>query len=86
LKTILKEIDYQEFDKALDNKDSKSLYLIQEQKTLKKERTKVDDKWKTLAKQAQNKNPSFKEPVLPYVDTHVVGEYNGINNGNVYVL
>jgi hypothetical protein len=27
----------------------------------------------------------LKEPVLPYADTHVVGEFNGINNGNVNI-
>ena len=59
------------------------MYLVQDQKSLKKERSKVEDKWKTLAKQAQSKNPSFKEPVLPYVDTHIVGQHNGLDNGNI---
>jgi len=35
---------------------------VQDVKILKKERSKIDDKWKILTKQAQNKNPSFKEP------------------------
>jgi serine/threonine-protein phosphatase 2A regulatory subunit B' len=30
LKTILKEIDYQAFEKALANKNASSLYLIQD--------------------------------------------------------
>lgn len=34
---------------------------------------------------AQQKNPNLKEPVLPYADNHVVGEYNGIGNGNVNI-
>jgi serine/threonine-protein phosphatase 2A regulatory subunit B' len=44
LKTILKEIDYQAFDKALNNKDPKFLYIIQDQKNLKKDRQKMEDK------------------------------------------
>jgi serine/threonine-protein phosphatase 2A regulatory subunit B' len=67
LKTILKEIDYQAFDKALQQKEnSKCMYLVQDPKVLKKERSKVDDKWKILSKQAQSKNPSFKEPTGIY--------------------
>lgn len=34
---------------------------------------------------AQQKNPNLKEPILPYADNHVVGEYNGISNGNVNI-
>lgn len=87
LKTILKEIDFQAFEKALEKKDTnKSLALIQDPKNLKKERSKLDDKWKALLKMAQTKNPNLKEPVLPYVETHIVGEHNGINNGNVNIL
>ncbi len=77
MKTILKEIDYSAFEKALANKDAKyiffllrfvcfycdrTLYLVQDPKTLKKERAKVDEKWKMITKQAQLKNPNFKEP------------------------
>lgn len=80
LKTILKEIDYQAFEKALQNKESskldsilimlfkqlnlgiRCLYLVQDTKVLKKERGKVEEKWKVLTKQAQTKNPGFKEP------------------------
>ena len=39
------------------------MYLVQDPKALKKERSKVDEKWKVLAKQAQSKNPTFKEPI-----------------------
>jgi serine/threonine-protein phosphatase 2A regulatory subunit B' len=86
LKTILKEIDYNSFEKALANKDAKTLYLVQDPKTLKKERAKVDEKWKMITKQAQLKNPNFKEPTVPYLDTHIVGEHNGLNNGNVWLM
>ena len=59
------------------------MYLVQDQKTLKKERAKVEDRWKVFAKQASSKNPGFKEPVVPYVDSHIVGQHNGLDNGNI---
>ena len=40
---------------------------------------------KSLYKMALNKNPQLKEPVLPYSESHVVGDFNGINNGNVNI-
>ena len=69
-------------------------------KTLKKERQKVEDKWKILTKQAAMKNPNFKEPVgntirlswfsklrvVPYTEAHIVGQHNGLNNGNIYLM
>jgi hypothetical protein len=27
----------------------------------------------------------LKEPVLPYAENHVVGDFNGISNGNVNI-
>lgn len=86
LKTILKEIDYQQFEKSLQNKNSSAMYLVQDQKQLKKERSKVDEKWKSLYKLAQQKNPQLKEPVIPYIDQHIVGEHNGLDNGNVIIM
>jgi len=86
LKTILKEIDYNAFDKALSNKEAKSLLLIQDAKTQKASRAKVDDKWKVLTKQAAIKNPNFKEPTVPYLDSHLVAQHNGLNNGHIYLI
>lgn len=57
-----------------------------DQKQIKKDRQKNEDKWKSLYKQAQSKNPNFKEPVVPYVDSHIVGDHNGLNNGNVVTV
>jgi serine/threonine-protein phosphatase 2A regulatory subunit B' len=59
--------------------------LIPDPKNVKKDRTKIEDKWRALTQQAASKNPSFKEPVLPYIDSHIVGEHNGLNNGNVVI-
>lgn len=60
--------------------------LIQDPRNVKKDKSKIDEKWKALYKVAQQKNPNLKEPIIPYSDSHIVGEFNGINNGNVNVL
>jgi len=52
---------------------------------VKKEKAKTDEKWKNLLRLAQQKNPNLKEPVLPYAECHVVGDFNGIDNGNVNI-
>lgn len=86
LKAILKEIDPQAFERALEKRDQNKFYLsLQDPKTVKKEKAKLDEKWKTLLRMAQQKNANLKDPVLPYADTHVVGDFNGINNGNVNI-
>jgi serine/threonine-protein phosphatase 2A regulatory subunit B' len=36
---------------------------VQDPKTIKKERQKVEEKWKLLTKQAALKNANFKEPL-----------------------
>lgn len=58
---------------------------IQDPKLIKKEKAKMEDKWKILFKMAQQKNPNLKEAVQPYADIHVVTDFNGINNGNVNI-
>lgn len=82
----MKEIDPQAFEKALEKRESNKFFQsLQDPKLIRKEKVKMDEKWKTLLRMAQQKNPNLKEPVLPYADTHVVGEFNGINNGNVNI-
>jgi hypothetical protein len=41
----------------------RSLALIQDPKNAKRDRTKIEERWKQINKQAQTKNPQFKEPV-----------------------
>jgi len=51
----------------LEKKDQNKLYLsIQDPKYVKKEKAKSDEKWKTLLRMAQQKNPNLKDPTLPY--------------------
>lgn len=61
LKTILKEIDPPGFEKALEKREQNKIYMsLQDPKLVKKERAKMDDKWKTLLRMAQQKNPNLK--------------------------
>jgi hypothetical protein len=70
----------------LEKKEQNKLYLsIQDPKYSKKEKSKSDEKWKTLLRLAQQKNPNLKDPTLPYSENHVVGDFNGIFNGNVNI-
>ncbi len=41
--------------------------FLQDPKNIKKDKAKLEDKWKNLLKMAQQKNPSLKDPILPYV-------------------
>lgn len=70
----------------MNNKDPKSLHWIMDGKQIKNERKKNEDKWKALYKQAQNKNSAFREPAIPYTEVHIVGEHNGLDNGNVVTV
>ncbi len=59
------------------------MYFVQDQKTLQNERKRMEDKWKVLNKEAQKKYSKFVEPLIPYHDGHVVGKFNGLDNGNI---
>lgn len=46
----------------------------------------MEAKWKLILKMAQAKYPNLKDVEVPYTDTHIVGDFNGINNGNVNIF
>jgi len=57
----LKEIDPQAFEKALEKRESNKFFQsLQDPKLIKKEKVKMDEKWKTLLRMAQQKNPNLK--------------------------
>lgn len=47
------------------------------------ERNKLDQKWKSLAQAAKQKNPKFTEPIIPYRDDVVLCEFNSVYK-NIY--
>ena len=79
LMSILKEIDSALFDKVANVKDasiSSSLFNMYNGYG----RAEAEAKWNLLANEAKKIEPGFVQPVIPYVDTHVVGlnNLNGI--------
>lgn len=59
-------------------------YLFQDSKEYENERKNADNTWDQLYKKVKEKNPDFKMPVIPYSKDHIVGENNGLNNGNAF--
>jgi len=47
------------------------------------ERNKLDQKWKSFAQAAKQKNPKFAEPVIPYRDDVVLCDFNSVYK-NIY--
>jgi len=62
LKTILKEIDYSAFEKALVQQDAMSLSLIQNPQLEQKDREPLDARWEEMTKKAMMKNPKLQVP------------------------
>ena len=83
LRNIIKDADPVLFEKYANDTESPYLYLIKDPKTLASERAVAEKKWQALADKAIESNPSFQLPVVPYVDEHIVGKFNGVNNGSV---
>lgn len=86
LRNILKDIDPAQFEKAAQNKDAKFLYLVSDNEQLKKKREAMESKWDALMKQAKKANPDMVAPVPPYQSSHIVGEHNGLDNGNAVIV
>jgi hypothetical protein len=60
LKTILKEIDPQAFEQAMDTNQAKKKELRVEQDP--EERKKMDEKWAQVYAEVKKKHPEFEEP------------------------
>lgn len=86
LRNILRDIDAAQFEKAAQNKEAKYLYLVSDTEQIKKRRDAVETKWDALLKQAKKTNPDMITPDPPYQSTHIVGEHNGLNNGNAVIV
>jgi serine/threonine-protein phosphatase 2A regulatory subunit B' len=78
LSTILKDIDPGAFDQALmgPRATTGSLHAMHQLA----KRAVIETQWEELTKRAKKMDPNFAAPVVPYVDSHVVGlnNLNGI--------
>lgn len=86
LRNIIRDIDISLYEKYAGDKNCRYLYLIKTPKALKEERDLVERKWDFLAEKAKSSNPSFKVPVVPYRDSHIVGKHNGLDNGDILFI
>lgn len=83
LRTIIREKDPQLYEQCANQQDSPYFYLIKSQMDLDVERENVEKKWEQIRLQALENNPELKLDRLPYRDDHIVGHFNGLENGNV---
>lgn len=86
LRNIIRDIDPALYDAHVSAASSPYLYLVKDPDTLKDERSGMEKKWEMLAQRARQINPAFKNPNVPYIDSHIVGEHNGLNNGAVLFI
>jgi len=86
LNNILRDIDPALFDRYTKPEEiskCKYIYLVQTPEAIHKDRVPSENKWKDLETQAMRKNKNFVSPDIPYSDSHIVGQHNGLDNGNV---
>jgi serine/threonine-protein phosphatase 2A regulatory subunit B' len=86
LKNILRDIDPALFDKYVKPDEinkCKFLYLVQTPEETQNKRQTNENIWKELEKSAAIKNRTFVRPEIPYSEEHIVGEHNGLDNGQV---
>lgn len=62
------------------------MYLVADVNQIKKDRAVVESKWDKLLNEAKKLKPGFVEPVIPYKDDHIVGKFNGLDNGNAVMI
>ncbi len=83
LRTIIKDTDPELFEMYADEKNSPYLYLIKKPEELREDRAELEAKWDSLKQIALKNNPELRLKPLPYQDNHIVGKFNGLDNGAV---
>ena len=62
------------------------MYLVADIAQNKKERAGVEAKWEKYLAEAKKLKPGFVEPIIPYKEDHIVGKFNGLDNGNAVMI
>jgi len=81
----MRDVDPALYDKTENNKSTRYMYLVKNPDELVGDRHHYEEQWKNYEKKAQQINPNLKIKV-PYWDRHIVGEHNGLNNGNCVII
>lgn len=83
LRSIIREQDNSLYEKYVNQKDSPYLYLIKTPEKFKESRIEAEDIWKQLEQKAKANNPELEVRPQPYQEGHIVGEYNGLESGDI---
>ena len=62
------------------------MYLVADAAEIKKDREVFENRWDKMVKEAQKIKPNISSPVIPYKEDHIVGKFNGLDNGNVVIM
>lgn len=62
------------------------MYLVADATEIKKDREVYENRWDKMMKDAQKIKPGISAPVVPYKEDHIVGKFNGLDNGNVVIM
>ena len=84
LKNIMRDVDPALYEKNMD-KESPYTYLIMSPEEFVHSRKNKEETWLTFEKKAKNANPDLKIEI-PYSQNHIVGQYNGLDNGNCVII
>jgi len=87
LKNIMKDVDPNLFDKW-QSANTKYKHLVQTPDELKEERKKNESMWTNLTTKATSQVHELKDSEInpPYFETNIVGECNGLDNGNSVMI
>lgn len=83
LRNIIRDSDPVLFEKYAKDKSSPFLFLVKNPQQVSESRKEAEARWTSLETQVKEQVAGFVTPKIPYADDHIVGEFNGVNNGSV---
>ncbi len=83
LKNIIKDIDEPLYEKYAGMRNSPYLHMILNPDEFKEERVEKEAIWESLKQKAMQNCSNLILRPIPYSDDHIVGQFNGLDNGNV---
>lgn len=83
LRNIIRDSDPGLFEKYANDKTSPFLYLVKNPQQINESRKEIESRWAVIESNVRDSNKDYVAINLPYTDDHIVGEFNGVNNGSV---
>lgn len=78
LKEILQKLDSATFEQALENAKTKKYDKMYRLTQTTETRNAIEQKWKAYTQLAKSKNSKFVEPILPFKEDTILGDYNDV--------